>query len=232
MKLSINENAAKELLKIPESGPGFQIVEGTFQGERSIYIVWNAEFAIDLKDAPMSSEDYIGALLGSWINKQALSPLTIIAAPSLHSFSLVGARVHSSASTGLSGSSPLSPPPSTLVKAITLTKPRKFFRFSPFSKDRRIDSKNGNFLPGTYCCPESEEPHVPSGFSAVGRFALPSSQPASYRYEINANIGTTVLFGTVAPAYGQAGGGVEAYLPAGATNVSGVYVTPTHVGDD
>lgn len=232
MKLSINKEAEKALLALPESGPGFQIVEAVFHGKKSTYIVWNAEFAIDLKEAPISRDDITGALLGGWINEQALSSITIIAAPSLHDFSLVGSRVHSSASTVVSGSSAVSPPPSTLVKTVTLTNPRKFYRFSPFSTDRRVDPTNGHFLPGTYCCPESEEPFVPSGFSAVGRFALPSAQPASYRYEITADSGTNVLFGTVAPAYGQAGGGVEAYLPAGATNVTNVYLKPTHIGDE
>ncbi len=229
MKLSINKEAEKELLALPESGPGFQIVEAVFHGIKSTYIVWNAEFAINLKEAPISREDITGALLGSWINEQALSSITIIAAPSLHDFSLIGARVHSSV---VSGYSAVSPPPSTLVKMVTLTIPRKFYRFSPFSNDRRIDPANGNFLPGTYCCPESEVPFVPSGFSAVGRFALPSALPASYRYEITSDSGINVLFGTVAPAYGQAGGGVEAHMPTGATNVTGVYVNPTHIGDD
>lgn len=232
MKLSINKEAERELLALPESGPGFQIVKAVFHGETSTYIVWNAEFAIDLKEAPISGNDITGALLASWINEQALSPITIIAAPSLHGFLLAGDRVHSSASKAVSGSSAVSPPPSTLVKTVTLTSPRKFYRFSPFSTDRRVDPINGNFLPGTYCCPESEEPFVPSGFAAVGRFALPSAQPASYRCEITADSGTNVLFGTVAPAYGQAGGGVEAYLPDGATNVPGVYFKPVHIGDD
>lgn len=59
---------------------------------------------------------------------------------------------------------------------------------------------------------------MPTGFIAVGRFALPNTLPASYRYEIEAPTGTSVDFGTVAPAFGQAGGGVEAYFAKSVTN--------------
>jgi len=52
----------------------------------------------------------------------------------------------------------------------------------------------------------------------MGRFALPNNLPASYRYEIEAPVGTAVDFGTVAPALGQAGGGVEAYFSKAIAN--------------
>jgi len=93
-----------------------------------------------------------------------------------------------------------------------------FHRFSSFNPDRRVDPVTGSFVPGTYAAPESEVPFVPTGFGAVGRFALPNNLPASYHYEIEAPTGTIVDFGTVAPAFGQAGGGVEAYFASAVTN--------------
>ena len=59
---------------------------------------------------------------------------------------------------------------------------------------------------------------MPTGFVAVGKFALPNNRPASDHYEIEAPAGTAVDFGTVAPAFGQAGGGVEAYFARAGTN--------------
>ena len=44
------------------------------------------------------------------------------------------------------------------------------------------------------------------------RRRLPVNLPASHHYEIVAPAGTHVDFGTVAPAFGQSGGGVEAYF--------------------
>jgi hypothetical protein len=93
-----------------------------------------------------------------------------------------------------------------------------FYRYSAFTPDRRVDPITGSFLAGTYAAPESEVPFVPTGFLAVGRFALPNILPASHRYEIEAPARTAVDFGTVAPAYGQAGGGVESYFANAVTN--------------
>jgi hypothetical protein len=67
---------------------------------------------------------------------------------------------------------------------------------------------------------------VPTGFVAVGRFALPNNLPASYRYEIEAPGSTPVDFGTLAPAFGQAGGGVEAYFLKAVVNTQ---IPPTPV---
>ena len=53
---------------------------------------------------------------------------------------------------------------------------------------------------------------LPDGFAVVGRLALPNISPASHHFEINAATGTDVAFGTVAPAFGQAGGEVEAFF--------------------
>ena len=114
--------------------------------------------------------------------------------------------------------------PSSLVKQEKLMTNRCFHRFSAFKPDFRVDPATGSFSAGTYAAPESEVPFVPTGFVAVGRFALPNKWPASYLYEIEAPVGTIVDFGTVAPAFGQAGGGVEAYFPHDEKNSAGTAV--------
>ena len=72
------------------------------------------------------------------------------------------------------GAALLAAMPSSLVKHVSLTANRVFHRFSAFNPDRRVDPITGSFLPGTYAAPESEIPFVPTGFTAVGRFALPN----------------------------------------------------------
>ncbi len=105
-------------------------------------------------------------------------------------------------------------------------------QLSTFNPDRRVDPISGNFLPGTYAAPASEVPFVPTGFTAVGRFALPNILPASHHYEIEASPGTSVDFGTVAPAFGQAGGGVEAFFLYGAVNAKTPPTTPSKLPDE
>ena len=61
-----------------------------------------------------------------------------------------------------------------LVVSRTSSLPEAFIRYSARRKDPRVDSKTGDFAPGTYAAPWSEAPLVPSGFAAVARYALPN----------------------------------------------------------
>ena len=119
-----------------------------------------------------------------------------------------------------------------MVKPLILPTPRAFHRYSAFKNDRRINSLTGDFLPGTYATTESEVPFVPTGFVAVGRFALPNTLPASYRYTLLAPAGTYTLFGTVAPAFGQSGGGVEAFFQNAVVNQFAPPVVLSPIADE
>ena len=92
--------------------------------------------------------------------------------------------------------------------------PERFVRFSAFRNDRRVH-QDGSLLPGTYVTSERDAGCTPSGFAAVGRYALPNPMPAINRFDIAIPKGTSGLVGTVAPAFGQAGGGVEIELTNG-----------------
>lgn len=90
----------------------------------------------------------------------------------------------------------------------------EFKRFSAFAKDRRITPKQG-LLPGTYATTAADAKHVATGSQAVARYALPNPMPAIYRFTIRPPAGTPVRRGTVMPAYGQPGGGVEIIFTKG-----------------
>ena len=115
---------------------------------------------------------------------------------------------------------------------MTLPSVRAFHRYSAFNPDRRIDPVTGDLARGSYAVPESEVPFLPTGFAAVGRLALPLTAPASHVHSISAQAGTAVEFGTIAPAFGQSGGGVEAYFPSGAVNVPPVPPSPRLLPDE
>lgn len=93
--------------------------------------------------------------------------------------------------------------------------PEKFVRFSAFGNDRRV-RPDGSLLPGTYVTSERDAAVIPSGFAAVGRYALPNPIAAIHRFDIEIVGGVAGLVGTVLPAFGQAGGGVEIELTGGA----------------
>jgi len=221
---NLDEDAVAALKALPETGMGFQLVEGSFWGRVAPLLVFNTERAYDLSTIGLEPGDDPATILrnGLKIVELLKSEIarTIIAAPSPRIHGLLGSRIGTppaapaaTAATGI-----VTALPSSLVKHLKLPSGRTFHRFSAFKPDPRIDPVTGDFLPGTYAAPASEVPFVQTGFVAVGRFALPVNLPASHHYEIVAPAGTHVDFGTVAPAFGQSGGGVEAYFAGAVTN--------------
>jgi hypothetical protein len=204
---------------------GFQLIAAVVNGQRRYLVVFNCEIGIEFE----TEED-----LRTWLwSPKEIAPTDVsVQDIALESIELLAQRISNSAAGGGAGSSPptggagtttsslpAAAPPSSLVTTITASGKRAFYRFSAFSPDRRVDPATGNFLPGTYATTDSDEREVPSGLAAVGRYALPNTAPALHVYKCTPSAGTTIRVGTVAPAYGQAGGGVEALFPTGATNV-------------
>ena len=232
MLIALGEETTRVLLDLPETGPGFQLVRRGEVSEGEVWLVVNAETALVLDSVRDISRES-DAVFRNGV--QALAGLesstTIVAAPQPTQFLLLSPRIPKTLPVSATSPVPLITP-STLAKHQTLSKPRQFHRFSPFNPDRRVDPSTGDFLPGTYAVPESELPFCQTGFAAVGRLALPSVMPASFQYIATAAVGTNVAFGTVAPAFGQAGGGVEAFLAHGAKNVRPRSVPAKRIPDE
>lgn len=93
-----------------------------------------------------------------------------------------------------------------------------FYRWEAFPRSRRVHQSTGQVAPWTFASPSAEVPYVATGFAAVARAALPSLFPAVFRWELQPDVGTSLLCGAVVPMYGQAGGGVEVCFYAGASN--------------
>lgn len=111
------------------------------------------------------------------------------------------------------------PPPGTPRPLVTKTNGEEgFLRFSWVTPDLRVNSVNGTVSPGTYAAPYRDGIKISSGLEAVGRFALYVVLPAKFTVLLTPPPGTAVELGAVAPAHGQAGGGVEGYFPAGFVN--------------
>jgi hypothetical protein len=224
---NIDDAGKMGLEALPETGMGFQFVEATVMGELKRLLVFNSEKAIDLSGIELSVSNDPAVVLRNGIRIVELLKSdvrqTIVMSPAPHSFKLLSMRIpplHALAGGTMSSMPVTAALPSSLVKHVKLKAPRAFHRFFAFTPDRRVNPLTGDFLPGTYASPASEVPFLPTGFAVVGRLALPNNLPASHHFEISAAIGTDVDFGTVAPAFGQAGGGVEAFFSKGAKNAS------------
>lgn len=99
-----------------------------------------------------------------------------------------------------------------------------FYRAEPIPKSHYIDPVSGHVQAngGLYAFPASEVPFVPTGFSAVGRYALPNVAPSIFRWELRAPAGVRFSAGASVPLYGQAGGGVEICIEQAFRNVGNI----------
>jgi hypothetical protein len=229
MMWNLPDDAVEKLADLPETGMGFQFVSALAGGERKYLLVFNCERAFDLSEVDFSTGREPADILrnGLAVISSLDADVTMFSAPSPRDFRLLETRIRVLGEF----KTPSILAVSALAKNEILAEDRTFYRFSAFSPDRRIDPITGSLTNGTYTTTDNDEPHVPSGFAAVGRYALPNRTAASYKYEIRVPSGTKVEFGTVAPAFSQAGGGVEAFFQNGAANLNGAQF-PTKIPDD
>lgn len=112
--------------------------------------------------------------------------------------------------TGSAGAIPL-------IASDTLKIDTIFYRCLSSASDPRYDAVAGQLTAGTYLTTRRDKRYANSGFATVGRYALPIPLPASHVLRYSLPKGTTISVGTVAPMFGQAGGGVEVHLPTAQT---------------
>lgn len=208
----LDQTAEALLLEQPESGLGYQVV--LLRG--SPLVVFNATTAIplsELRSRRFTAEDYF--LLSG--NPETMGPQESLSFEGSLDvvFSQFDPELRSS-EFGLSFSETAIEPSDV---AIPMGVPQSYYRYSAYYRDKRLDSR-GNFLPGTYATTYPDMHFVPSGFAAVGRYALPN--PASARFVFGVvTFDRPTLIGTATPNFGQAGGGVEVLFGNGARNRPG-----------
>ena len=209
---SLGPNTIQRLVDQPESGIGYQIV----RYRNDPIVIFNATAAIPLKELRESrfhSED-LDALsdnpeaTGNHEHLDLNDEAVVV-------FSLLDQNLRKD-DFGLSFSEAVVEPSDKIIPSGV---PRSYYRYSSYYKDKRI-MPNGDFLPGTYATTYSDMHFVPSGFAAVGRYALPNPASACYLFTL-VTFDRPTLMGTATPNFSQAGGGVEVLFGNGAKNKPG-----------
>jgi hypothetical protein len=207
--IQVNETLRRSLLSQPETGMGYQRIDATLQDNKTERgVVFNAEFLVldGEKEETRRSHPYT-------------NPYSILLKASPESGNQIKAlRVLPRESVALRGleTKALGKKGGSAKDAGTeKTKADQVFkRFSAFQNDFRVQS-DGSLSPGSYATTEEDAKNVKTGTDAVARYALPNSDPASYRFTIKPNKDTDIRYGTVEPAYGEPGGGVEVIFTSG-----------------
>lgn len=216
-KLTPEETAA--LRKQPESGMGYQIVDAKEMFATKRGVVYNGQL---LSLDENANADRVVMLTKSVSELRQLSAssagrfraLTVVQDdPRVIKLSTRSAKASGGAKDG----------PEEKTKEGEV-----FMRFSAFEDDIRVDKVNKCFVPMTFATTEEDAKNIKTGKDAVARYALPTSDPASYRFTAKPAKDTKIQWGIAQPAFGQPGGGVEVYFADG-TQTNTVTLPPTNI---
>jgi hypothetical protein len=207
----------------PESGMGYQIFDAALSRiNRRFFLTLNGEFVIPFSTrAELRIELGVVGVWGLDQLRERADRLSFDDEPRLVARQLDWRLAASLLDPEIATDQALSDivRPQEVVGMQHLTEPRLYVRYSAFPNDRRVMS-DGSFVAGTYATTYNDASMTPSGFAAVGRYALPSPLSAQFLFPIVTDA-SPVYVGTATPNYGQAGGGVEVLFPSGASPVAG-----------
>lgn len=213
--LRISAETEGRLIKADESGMGFQLIR--YRGDT--LMVLNATIALplsELRERKVSEDDY--PLFSGNPDSEQISRLEKLEIYDEFSIAYSNLdRKFQDRSIGLAFSETAASPPESVIPSGL---PHSYYRLSAYYRDKRVDSSTGDFLPGTYATTYTDLHFAPSGFAAVGRYALPNPASARFVFQV-VTLDRPTLMGTATPNFGQAGGGVEVLFQNRAKNCPG-----------
>lgn len=221
--LKLDQESLERLREIGEAGMDFYIVTGTSEDlPRDVPVAIRSNGYL----LPLRETNGVYSLL-SMLEGQPFPAREDEREISMRGISTVSAMSAVSLPTGYLSSYGAH----QLLVTVTLSHPAKFFRYTSTVVDPRFTpgaGATGSIRKDTYLTSFNDQLFVNSGFGAVGRYALPIPAPASYVHSYTLLPNTTLLVGTVAPQFGQAGGGVEVKT----INSETVVLNGTHANSD
>lgn len=192
------------LLAQPESGMGYQRVEVEMvTGLRETGVAYNAELVLLEREPRQQLRSAYEALMKAATPSEGRVKAVRVVRPPSRVVAAVQERMMKSAP----GEAKDAPVGETSANEV-------FKRFSAFANDRRVQA-DGSLSAGTYATTEADAKNVHTGAQAVARYALANPEPASYMFTSRPYARTAIQRGTVAPAHGQPGGGVEVIFTSG-----------------
>ena len=189
----------------PETGMGYQIVAARDSRSAPVVVV-NAKVAVSFTRSDRVKESAADAELVTATLQQRAIPgmVRVLSRPEAAAYGYLP-------DAAKAGGGPANEAPESDSGSR-----EPFRRYSAFQDDVRI-KPDGSVTAGTYVTTLADGlAFVKTGMDAVRRYALPNPDPAVYVFEIVPPNALRVKRGTVAPAFGQPGGGAEVILINGA----------------
>jgi hypothetical protein len=210
-----------KLLSLPESGMGYQIIEGKLLSENAIrkYVVYNCELAIDLdEDFQIYRKQVINKGFANVLNESksflvSTDSIKLVAGTpqyeyrDLSYYKQTKNKRHSGGKGAKGGSKEYTKGDETFV------------RISAYENDKRIDINRRRLIEGSYtttladyydCILTDDEP--------IDRYSLPNDEKVKWAFYIKPTSLDVLQRGIVQPAYGHEGGGIEVFFEKGTSD--------------
>ena len=212
--IRLNEHQSASLLRLPESGMGYQLVRAQYRRdpEKRAGLVLNAEVLLWPEDASLLRQWSFQTLLRrAETTLDYLGDFEVIPTRRLGMYPGLASLVRDQRAEG-QGAAVDAPPTLSATGDV-------FKRFSAFENDHRVTSAF-SLVEGSYATTEADSKYAPTGRAAVDRYALPNDDPAVFVFMVKPNTGTSKKVGLAQPNFGKPGGGVEVLFDAGTNSGS------------
>jgi hypothetical protein len=211
---------AQKFLSLPETGMGYQVIEAKRYSEisKKRYVVYNGELIIDIDSSFVSYKKLMNAEgFSAALNEAKELPIETSTISLVPKSLLLEKRVLSESEKRdkgrHSGRGAIENP-----KEFASGK-EIFVRVSAYENDRRIDFAKKRLIEGSYtttyldylvCVRLNDDP--------IDRYALLNDEPVKWAFYIIPDTKDQLQRGVVQPAFGHAGGGLEAYFENGTSD--------------
>lgn len=209
----------QELLRLPESGMGYQFIEARRPNKsyRDRFIVYNSELIVDYNNYFSDYKDKIlnegyervldrSILVNLW-NPRLVST-SELRNPRMMAEGKMSDKGRHSGGKGASENDPIYANGEDI-----------FVRLSAYENDRRVDFENKRLKSGTYTT--TEEDYLTCKHyndDPVDRYALPNNEKIKWAFHVLPKSIDQYRPGIVQPANGHDGGGIEALFDDGTSN--------------
>ena len=209
--IGIHPSLIAKLVEAPETGMGYQVLQVQLEREVPRHVlVLNAEMAEEMVTEVTPLEKVIARQAQERVFK------ALQYTPERIHFRILSRSEAVTKGLGEKRADRASEQPASDANPELSNADERFLRYSAFQNDRRMNPVR-SVKPGTYVTTRTDGmTHVKTGMDAVRRYALPRPVPAVNRFELKPPTPIKVRRGTVAPAYGQPGGGKEVIFDDGA----------------
>lgn len=218
MYFKLSSQQEIDLLNLPETGMGYQIIEARKSGNynQEFFLVLNSELVIEMNGY---ESDFVMKVMMEGIASIKASAEII----SLYSISVFSKMRFQDVVTESKNENERGAIENQVVPA---NGEEVFARLSAFDNDRRVDKANKCLRAGSFTT--TEEDYLKSKITnddPVERYALPKNDKIQFAFYIRPKKIDTLQRGIVQPAYGKRGGGIEAYFEKG--TIQGTFVKQT-----